>query len=121
MDGRSGTREAPAGRAPDGGLFVFVRMTTAREMASQATAGRATGRGAPPRIGGGSGKNPCWEPIMAKTHELVDNFNDNATDTAKWVASGQVQEVNGRLEIRPVSGTAGSSGAYTSVATYDLT
>ncbi|HEU4885415.1 MAG TPA: hypothetical protein VFT45_24420 [Longimicrobium sp.] len=58
---------------------------------------------------------------MAKTYELVDNFNDNSTDTAKWVAAGQIQEVNGRLEIRPLSGTAGSSGTYTSVTTWDFT
>jgi hypothetical protein len=58
---------------------------------------------------------------MAKTHELSDNFNDNSTDTSRWVATGPVQEVNGRLEIRPVSGTVGSSGIYTSVSTWDFT
>ena len=64
---------------------------------------------------------------MAKAHTLVDNFNDNATDSAKWVAYGnpggaadRLREANGRLEIRPASGASGYSG-YESVATYDLT
>ncbi|HEY0036816.1 MAG TPA: vanadium-dependent haloperoxidase [Longimicrobium sp.] len=64
---------------------------------------------------------------MAKAHTLVDNFNDNSTDTAKWnpygspgSAADRLREVNGRLEIRPASGAAGYSG-YESLATYDLT
>ena len=64
---------------------------------------------------------------MAKARTLIDNFNDNATDTAKWVAYGapaplsdRVRETNERLEIRPLSGATGYAG-YTSAATYDLT
>ncbi|HEX2205974.1 MAG TPA: hypothetical protein VHG91_21845 [Longimicrobium sp.] len=58
---------------------------------------------------------------MAKAHTLVDNFNDNTTDTGKWTATGPVQEVNQRLEIRPASNVAQSYGRYTSATTYDLT
>jgi hypothetical protein len=58
---------------------------------------------------------------MAKAHTLVDNFNDNARDTAKWGQSGQIEEVNQRLEIRPASGVAVSGGYYLSGVTYDLT
>ncbi|HEX2203961.1 MAG TPA: vanadium-dependent haloperoxidase [Longimicrobium sp.] len=65
---------------------------------------------------------------MAKAHTLVDNFNDDTTDTAKWDAYGdtatpadRVREVNGRLEIRPAGGSASSWGGYDSIATYDLT
>jgi hypothetical protein len=68
-----------------------------------------------------------WETKMPKAHTLVDNFNDNSTDTTKWIAYGnpaplaeRVREVNGRVEIRPASGTSGYTG-YVSVATYDLT
>ena len=57
---------------------------------------------------------------MARAHELVDNFNDNATDTTKWVPFGPVQEVNQRLEIRPANNTANSFGGYTSLTTYSL-
>jgi hypothetical protein len=91
-----------------------------REMASQATAGRATGRGAPPHIGGGTGANPGRSITMARTHELIDNFNDNLTDTTKWVPFGRVQEINQQLEIRPASNTAQSSGGYVSLLSYDL-
>ncbi len=55
---------------------------------------------------------------MAKAHTLVDNFNDDSTDLALWVATGPVQEVNARLEIRPANG---SVGKYVSASTYDLT
>src|SRR4051812_42108436 len=58
---------------------------------------------------------------MAKAHTLVDNFNDNQTDTSKWTAFGPVQEVNERLEIRPESGVALSVGGYDSASAYDLT
>jgi hypothetical protein len=57
---------------------------------------------------------------MAKAHTLVDNFNDDQTDTSKWLNLGwEVRETNGRVEIRPspFSWTA----TYTSAATYDLT
>jgi membrane-associated phospholipid phosphatase len=58
---------------------------------------------------------------MPKAITLVDSFGDNATDPAKWIASGPIQEVNQRLEIRPDSGVANSYGRYTSATTYDLT
>jgi hypothetical protein len=58
---------------------------------------------------------------MAKAHTLVDNFNDNQTDTGKWVATGPIQEINQRLEIRPTSNVAQSYGRYASATTYDLT
>jgi hypothetical protein len=57
---------------------------------------------------------------MARAYELVDNFNDNATDTTKWAPFGPVQEVNQRLEIRPGSNVANNFGGYTSLSTYDL-
>jgi hypothetical protein len=57
---------------------------------------------------------------MAKAHALVDNFNDNVRDTAKWYVYGDASEVNQRLEVRPTSGAA-LYGGYSSVSTYDLT
>ncbi|HEX7242888.1 MAG TPA: hypothetical protein VF263_21555, partial [Longimicrobiaceae bacterium] len=64
---------------------------------------------------------------MAKAHTLVDNFNDNSTDTAKWIAQfdpapvgERIREVNQRVEIRPPSGASGL-GKYLSATTYDLT
>jgi hypothetical protein len=64
---------------------------------------------------------------MAKAHTLVDNFNDNTLDTAKWstfsfsgYGAERVAEVNGRVEIRPPSG-GNTSGGYTSLVPYDLT
>src|SRR4051812_39748081 len=64
---------------------------------------------------------------MAKVSTLVDNFNDNSTDTAKWTPFGspgsvpdRIREVNGRVEIRPRSGDIGFSG-YFSASQYDLT
>jgi hypothetical protein len=64
--------------------------------------------------------------MMAKAHTLVDNFNDDAIDPVRWNAFGdpaptaeRVREVNGRIEIRPASGTTGYSGV-TSQAYYDL-
>ena len=48
---------------------------------------------------------------MAKAHLLVDNFNDDAIDNAKWTAYGapapmaeRLRETNGRIEIQPASG-----------------
>ena len=46
---------------------------------------------------------------MAKAHTLVDNFNDNAIDPARWYSvygspaplAERIREVNGRIEIRP--------------------
>ena len=60
---------------------------------------------------------------MAKAHTLIDNFNDNAQDTAKWTASTseRLREVNGRVEIRPLGNTAQGFYNYQSATTYDLT
>jgi hypothetical protein len=61
---------------------------------------------------------------MAKAHTLVDNFNDDTIDATLWTVtptgSETLREVNGRVEIRPLSTIAGNY-AYTSVSTYDLT
>ncbi|HEU4457153.1 MAG TPA: hypothetical protein VFR81_29055, partial [Longimicrobium sp.] len=59
---------------------------------------------------------------MAKAHTLTDNFNDDATDTGKWISFGSAREVNHRLEIH-FDGSAASpyAGGYTSATTYDLT
>jgi hypothetical protein len=57
---------------------------------------------------------------MARTHTLIDNFDDNSTDTTRWVPFGRVQEVNQRLEIQPESATSTSAGGYVSLASYDL-
>jgi hypothetical protein len=64
---------------------------------------------------------------MAKAHTLVDTFNDDAIDTAKWTAYGtpspvaeRLRETNGRIEIRPAGSAAGYSGLGTSQS-YDLT
>ncbi|HEX6750699.1 MAG TPA: vanadium-dependent haloperoxidase [Longimicrobium sp.] len=62
---------------------------------------------------------------MAKAHTLVDNFGDNAIDTAKWNSFGVPWagpfEVNQRLEIRAVSSGSNVYGGIVSVASYDLT
>ncbi|HET7233187.1 MAG TPA: vanadium-dependent haloperoxidase [Longimicrobium sp.] len=64
---------------------------------------------------------------MAKAETLIDTFNDDVTgsewapSTTPGVVADHVQEVNGRVEIRPASGTAGSYGRYTSTTAYDLT
>src|SRR5215218_5768062 len=58
---------------------------------------------------------------MPKAIQLVDSFGDNATDTAKWNTFGVIQEVNQRLEIRPLSNTTNSYGGYVSASSYDLT
>jgi hypothetical protein len=58
---------------------------------------------------------------MAKAHTLVENFNDNSTDTGKWYSFGPAREVNQRLEVRPDSGSSSSYGGYTSVSAFDLT
>jgi hypothetical protein len=64
---------------------------------------------------------------MAKAHTLVDNFNDNAIDTARWVSVGnpppsaeRIRETNGRIEIRPAIGIHGYSTLLSSLK-YDLT
>ncbi|HEX6750700.1 MAG TPA: vanadium-dependent haloperoxidase [Longimicrobium sp.] len=61
---------------------------------------------------------------MAKAITLVDNFNDDVQDTAKWSAStgDRLREVNGRVEIRPLGNiTTGHFLNYQSATTYDLT
>ena len=61
---------------------------------------------------------------MAKASTLVDNFNDDQINATLWTvspsASPTIAEVNGRVEIRPLSNTTGVY-QYTSVSTYDLT
>ncbi|MBD0320335.1 MAG: hypothetical protein ICV87_08375, partial [Gemmatimonadetes bacterium] len=57
---------------------------------------------------------------MAKAHTLVDTFADDAVDPAKWNVFGRgVSETNGRIEIRPASGSVGSAGLV-SAAGYEL-
>jgi hypothetical protein len=62
---------------------------------------------------------------MAKTHTLVDNFNDNTTDPGRWIVQAapgtQVAETNGRLEILPRPHLAGTNGgAYRSTGLFDF-
>jgi hypothetical protein len=60
---------------------------------------------------------------MAKAHTLVDDFNDDQTNTALWAvtpAGGTVRETNGRVEIRPTGNQTGNYVYYTPI-TYDLT
>jgi hypothetical protein len=58
---------------------------------------------------------------MAKAHLFSDNFNDNTSDTAKWNAFGQTQEVNQRVEIRPQPSRSGATfSGYSSKVTHDL-
>jgi hypothetical protein len=65
---------------------------------------------------------------MAKAHTLVDNFNDNALDPAKWYGaygspaplSERIREVNGRIEIRPAPGVTAFNGLE-SAGYHDLT
>lgn len=63
---------------------------------------------------------------MPSAQTLVDNFNDDTIDAARWNVYGtpapvaeRIREVNGRIEIRPASGTTGYSGII-SVASFDL-
>jgi hypothetical protein len=60
---------------------------------------------------------------MAKAHTLVDNFNDDAQDTTRWVGSlsERLREVNGRVEVRLMPSAAQSFHNYQSVSTFDLT
>jgi hypothetical protein len=60
---------------------------------------------------------------MAKAHTLVDNFNDNTQDTAKWIGtlSERLREVNGRVEFRLTPNAAQAFHNYHSVSTFDLT
>jgi hypothetical protein len=61
---------------------------------------------------------------MAKAHLLVDNFNDDTTDTTRWTPYGGdfLREVNGRVEVRIPSSAAGINYAgYMSAVAWDLT
>jgi hypothetical protein len=59
---------------------------------------------------------------MAKAHLFSDNFNDNTRDPAKWNGFGQSQEVNQRVELRPLPNRSGASfSGYSSRDTHDLT
>jgi hypothetical protein len=65
---------------------------------------------------------------MAKAHELVDNFNDNAIDTTKWTEFGapapiseRIREINGQIEVRPRSTDTGLYSGFMSATQYDLT
>ncbi|HYW13435.1 MAG TPA: vanadium-dependent haloperoxidase [Longimicrobium sp.] len=58
---------------------------------------------------------------MAKTHTLVEDFNDNTADTVKWWVFGDAREVNRRLECWLASSSASTYAGYTAKATYDLT
>ncbi|MFL5541319.1 MAG: vanadium-dependent haloperoxidase [Longimicrobiaceae bacterium] len=63
---------------------------------------------------------------MAKAQTFVDDFGDDSID-ARWSSFGnpapateRVRETNGRVEVRPASGTTGYSGLVSS-GSYDLT
>jgi hypothetical protein len=58
---------------------------------------------------------------MAKAHTLIDNFNDNLTDSSRWKVDGDAREVNQRLEARPPPHTNDGYAGYYSNASYDLT
>jgi hypothetical protein len=65
---------------------------------------------------------------MAKAHELVDNFNDNAIDTTKWTEFGapapiseRIRETNGRIEVRPRSTDTSLYSGFMSATQHDLT
>src|SRR5215218_701162 len=95
----------PRRRTPDGGLFV-----SSPEQADGAERGIQ-------RYRRGS---------MAKAFTLADNFGDDSIDS-RWISFGnpapateRVRETNGRIEVRPASGTTGYSGLV-SAGTYDLT
>jgi hypothetical protein len=60
---------------------------------------------------------------MAKAITLVDDFNDDQTNTSLWTAApagASIREANGRVEFLPPSGATGNL-VYLSTATYDLT
>jgi hypothetical protein len=57
---------------------------------------------------------------MAKAHELVEDFNDNTADTARWWVFGDAREVNRRLECWQSSSSANTYAGYTAKGTYDL-
>lgn len=58
---------------------------------------------------------------MAKAHTLSDNFNDNSINPALWKTNGAIEEVNQRIEIRPLPSPNTNYGTCESVSTYDLT
>ena len=55
---------------------------------------------------------------MAKAHTLVDNFNDDTINATLWTVapsgSDTIREVNGRVEIRPLSNAAAGNYALPS-------
>lgn len=55
---------------------------------------------------------------MAKLATLIDDFQDNVIDGAKWTTSGTVAETGGRAQLTP---TTSFSFWGTPVKTYDLT
>jgi hypothetical protein len=66
---------------------------------------------------------PTSTPSTPLTETLVDNFDDNSRDVAKWnktEAQGTVDETGGRLEIAPTGISFGYS-SYSAVNIYDLT
>ncbi len=58
---------------------------------------------------------------MPKAHELVEDFNNNVSDSALWWVFGDAREVNGRLECWQASSSANTYAGYTAKGTYDLT
>jgi hypothetical protein len=63
-------------------------------------------------------------PLIDPVSSLIDNFDDNSLDTAKWTSFNDpnvtVSEVRGRLEIAPPANATGYGG-ISSVNIYDLT
>ena len=57
---------------------------------------------------------------MTKAHLLVDDFNDNESNTLLWDVYGPVSEVNQRIEISPAANGT-QYGGYDSRSRYDLT
>lgn len=59
---------------------------------------------------------------MAKLETLIDNFDDNSLDEAKWSPNGQVTESSGRLNLESSSILGGASvvsaSSYTLVDSY---
>lgn len=60
------------------------------------------------------------ESSTAATATLVDNFDDNSTNTTLWTAFGSVTEASSSLNMATIA-AGGTYSGYTSKATYDLT